>query len=104
MATTHGDLRIPHYIPKEGIEITCIVCGAYSAHTEMANQFGGWKIPLQVLEKTPYICRCGTEYSTRMQDNHWHLQVKIPENIINQETLDKIIKAAEAKAAKAKKK
>ena len=58
------------YVNSEGIEITCPVCGLYSAGTEMANKYGnGWRIPLQVLEKTPYECRCGTKYRTQMQQS-----------------------------------
>jgi len=86
-----GNFRILYDINSEGIEITCPVCGLYSAGSEMANKYGnGVRIPLQILEKEPYVCRCGTKFHTTMGTSHWHLFMEIPESLINKELLKKI--------------
>lgn len=86
MAT--GNLRIPNNV-EEGVEITCPVCGTYSGNSDMANEYGdGFKIPLQVLEQSPYICAgCGTEYRAVNHKNHWHFKMGIPDAVIKQDAL-----------------
>jgi len=86
-----GHLRMLYDISGEGIEITCPVCGLYSAMSEMAKKEGnGVRIPLQALEKKPYVCRCGTKYRANLQKSHWHLFMEIPEELLNKELLKKI--------------
>lgn len=91
---TNGIFRILYNVNGEGIEITCAVCGAYSAGSELAKEKGNnVRIPVQVLEKTPYVCACGTEYGTKLQDNHWHLFMNIPQGLINKEALEAKLKS-----------
>ena len=91
---TSGIFRIaPYNLNGDGIEITCSVCGTYSAGSELAKKCGdGARIPIQVLEKTPYICKCGAEYTTAMQKDHWHLFMSIPKELINKDVLEAKLK------------
>lgn len=87
---TNGIFRILYDINGEGIEITCAVCGTYSAGADLAKEKGNsWRIPVQVLEKTPYVCKkCGTEYAAALQDDHWHLFMNIPKELINKKAVE----------------
>ena len=90
---THGIFRVLYDLNGEGIEITCAVCGKYSAGSKRAKEKGNsWRIPVQVLEKTPYVCVCGTEYAAKLQDNHWHLFMNIPKELIDEEALEAKLK------------
>lgn len=89
-----GIIRILYNLYGEGIEITCPICSMYSAGTDMAEKYGnGWRIPLKVLSRDPYVCRCGTKYMTNMQNDHWHLFIDIPEEIIDRKVLEKLIES-----------
>ena len=85
-----GNFRINYSLSGEGIEIACSVCGSHSTESEMANKYVNRRIPLQVLEDTPYVCRCGTTFRVDMRDTYWHIFMDIPESLLNEEFLKKI--------------
>jgi hypothetical protein len=84
-----GNVRMRYEINGESLEITCLVCGTYSAGTEVAKKFGnGIKMRPELLQTNPYICACGTKYTTKFSEDHWHLFVNIPKELINKESLN----------------
>lgn len=58
------------------IEIDCVICGE-----QVYNEEGGFKISPESLEKGYPCFRCGTIYKAKFQDNHFHLNVKIPDEV-----------------------
>ncbi len=91
---TRGNIRLQYEMNEGGLEITCIICGTYSGGSELAKEKGnGTKIPAQVLAETPYVCRCGAEYSAKLSSNHWHLFVNIPKELINKDVLEAKLKS-----------
>jgi len=67
-----GDFLIPYSLTTGEISITCPVCGLQSPENKSREE----------LEATPYVCGCGTKYQTRMESDHWHLSIEIPESVL----------------------
>lgn len=88
---TRGNFRIPYDVKNEGIEITCPVCGLYSAGKRLKERYGSVaKISLEALKKEPYVCRCGTVIRVGISEKDWYLFIIIPEYLLNKKILKKI--------------